>query len=45
MQGFANAGDCAMTMSLVLPANAFESIEKTRIPANPTLDIWAGWVL
>jgi hypothetical protein len=28
MQGFANAGDCAMMMSLVLPANTFESIEK-----------------
>jgi hypothetical protein len=29
MQGFAIAGACAMTMSLVLPANTFESIEKT----------------
>jgi|GEM_PF-1960812 len=45
MQGFANAGDCAMMMSQVLPANRFESIEKTRISANSTLDIWAGWVL
>lgn len=45
MQGFANAGDCAMMMSPVLPANTFESIEKTRISANPTLDNWAGWVL
>ncbi len=34
MQGFANAGDCAMRMSPVLPENTFESIEKTQIPAN-----------
>jgi hypothetical protein len=34
MQGFANAGDCAMMMSPVLPENTFESIEKARIPAS-----------
>ncbi len=45
MEGFANAGDCAMMMNLVLPANTFESIEKARIPAIPTWDNWAGWVL